>query len=1150
MNALVEYFVSRSIFVNILTVLLIVMGAFTALTMNREAFPNINFDIVSVNTIYPGASAEEIELQITKPLEDSIKEVDGIKEYRSASIENRSGIAITIDPDVDDSQKVVDDIRAAVDRTEDLPEDSEKPIITEITTARQPVIELNLARTKKDGKFILDEKQLRDLARILEERLRDMKGVARINRRGWREREIQVNVNPRLMERYYLSAEMVIAAIQNRNINLPGGKIEHKGRESIVRTVGKFKNKKDVENVVVRSNDIGQAVRIKQIASVKDYFEDSLYIDKADGLPSITLIVVKRQSADAIKVVDKTRALVKDFLKDSGEGVQISEANDLSFFVRRRLKVLISNATTGLALVILSLFVFLGWRTALMATLGIPIALGMTFVAMLQIGMTMNLIAMFGIILVIGIVVDDAIIVCENVYRYIEEGHSPFDATVKGTREVIAPVMATITTTIAAFGPMLFMTGIFGKFIWSIPMVVILALISSFLESFFILPSHLYDINKWSRPKAKEPGKESGPFVRFREKIYIPALSWSLNHRLIIIPIFIVVLVGSVMAQGIFGRFVLFPAAIDAFQIRVTAPREYTKEETEKFTRAVEWELSKHTREDLSKNPKVQPSQQDLKNYITRVGIHQQDANDPFTRRGSQYAQVTVYLTPEQDRDRKTAEIINGLRSRLKWMLNEEALKKLEEREQKERDKRKEKGQAPAATANIASVSIQNTDPAISAEKYPELKGRLANLEFLKVQGGPPTGRPVAIQITGDNFDTLREIGDKYMKLMEGIEGVVDINNSLVDGKDEIRFKVKERLAAQTGVSERQVATALTIAFQGVEATTIKQADEEISVRVRFDEKYRTPGGWRNIAMMNSFGNLIPLSTLVNREQGKSISAINHYQGRRQLSVSADVEPPMTSQEANTLIEKLAKDIPGQYKGYNIKYGGEFEDTQESMASLGRAFIVGITIIFMILCSLFRSFFQPLVVLAAIPFAIIGVIIAFLAHGEPLSFLGFMGVIGLSGVVVNDSIVLVDFANHIRDDNPDMSINEIVIKAASLRLRAVTLTTLTTVLGLLPTAYGIGGYDPFLVPMALSFAWGLLFATFLTLLLVPLLYKGAHNIRILLKGGSGRTEEIVHDEDIMPIKEPDEIEADLYGDRGASTSGQYGINGGIKVDGE
>ncbi|MBZ0212395.1 MAG: efflux RND transporter permease subunit, partial [Nitrospirae bacterium] len=343
----------------------------------------------------------------------------------------------------------------------------------------------------------------------------------------------------------------------------------------------------------------------------------------------------------------------------------------------------------------------------------------------------------------------------------------------------------------------------------------------------------------------------------------------------------------------------------------------------------------------------------------------------------------------------------------------------------------------------------------------------------------------------------LKKIGEEYKAVLAKIDGVTDIEFDLQPGKDEIRLTVNESLAAQAGLSVTQVAAAVNTAFDGNVATKIKRLTEEVDVRVRFADQFRhSPGMLDLIQVQNMQGYLVPVSRMAGFERGQGVVALNHLDGNRLLTVSAGVNEKKTnSRQANLKAAVMAKDIIAKYPGYGVQFGGENKDTEESMASLGRAFAVGLIIIFLILASLFRSLIQPVIVVAAIPFSLIGVVLAFLSHGHPFSFLAMMGVIGLAGVVVNDSIVLVDFANKIRDENPEMHIDQVVLDAGALRLRAVLLTTITTVLGLLPTAYGIGGKDPFLVPMALAFAWGLAFATFLTLIVVPILYKSEYQFK-------------------------------------------------------
>ncbi|MGE8898640.1 efflux RND transporter permease subunit [Leptospira interrogans] len=1069
MKSLVEFFLSKSIFVNLLTFLVILIGGFTAVKMNREAFPNINFDIVSVVTVFPGASPSEMEKLVTKPLEEAIQEVDGIKEFRSASIENRSGIVITLDPDSKNTQKVVDDIKSAIDRVEDLPEEAEDPIVTEITTSRQPVIEINISLKSNDSS-IEAEKHLKAQAKIVEQALEDIPGVARISKRGWRDTEMQVDIDPVAMFSKYLTSQDIIFALKNRNINFPGGNIAGNQKEVILRTIGEFNSPKEIETVHVRSNEVGNSIRLDNVARVTEGLKEAEYLDKVNGKKTIALTVIKREKADAILVVDEAKKIIEEFKKNSKNEFEYAFVNDLSKYIRRRLGVLLSNAIGGLILVTASLFLFLGWRVALMTALGIPVSFGATFVIMDYLGLTLNLISMFGLIIVVGILVDDAIIICENVYRYMEEGMPAYEAALKGTSEVIDPVTATVTTTVAAFAPMLFMTGIFGKFIYSIPLVVIIALLASLSEAFFILPSHLYDINK-HKFHSGEIKEESGWFYKLKVNYYLPLLKFALKHRLQIFIYLFAMLVGSFALFAVFGRFKLFPGSVDVFQIKLTGQTGISLQEMEKFTHALETELAKISKEEIE-------------NYVTRVGIIQKDPNDPFTKRGKHYAQVLVYMTPEENRKRGTDTIISEIREKTIWLLNEKSVKTLEETRKKEAEKKKEEYKP----FNLEKFPVE----------FSRFKGQLLALDFEKLAGGPPVGKPVAIEIRGDDYDTLIRIGEEYKSVMAKVPGVTDIGDDFNEGKDEIRIKVNESLASTAGVSVFKVAQAINTAFQGTVATKIKRADEEVEVKVRFPEEVRKSiGSLNNIFVSNQLGKLIPVSRLINYVREPGFANINHLDGKRLLTVTANLDEIKTdTRRANAEIAKLSKGIIDKYPGYRMRFGGENKDTEESLASLGRAFLVAFIIIFMILASLFRSLIQPVIVVSSIPFSLIGVILAFVLHGEYFGFLAFLGIVGLAGVVVNDSIVLVDFANQLKLEKPGEDIDSILVETGLLRLRPVVLTTVTTVLGLLPTAYGIGGKDPFLVPMALAFGWGLAFSSFLTLVAVPVLYKTVHNVQL------------------------------------------------------
>jgi multidrug efflux pump subunit AcrB len=1057
MIAIIEFFLRRSIFGNILTVILIGWGIYVGLTINREAFPNIDFDIVLVTTVFPGASPEEVEKLITNPIEDQLKSVEGIKEIRSSSIENRSGITVIIDPDTKNPRKVVEDIRSAVDRVTDLPADVDKPLVLEITSSLTPVIEVSLFADENK----IDYRTLREQAEILENALKQIDGVARIDRRGWLNREYIVKLDPIKIKNNYVGIEQILAGLKQRNINFPGGEVIINGASQVLRTVGELLEPKDVENFFIRSNELGQGIRIRDVGKVVDGFEEPLYIYRTNGKIAINLIVLKKEKGDIIRVVEEVKKVANNYKQKLPEGIEVEFINDLSYYVKRRLNVLFNNAIGGFILVVGSLFFFMGWRTALMVALGIPVSLGAALIIFNALGVTLNLISMVGMIIVVGILVDDAIVVSENFYRYLEEGYSTLEAAIKGTSEVVAPVFASVITTIVSFAPLLFVTGIFGKFLFTIPLVVIITLSASLFESFFILPSHLYDINKYASHENEIKG-ESGYFYRFRKKIYEPALAWVINHRWQTLIALVVLFITSIVLQVTVGKFKLFTGAIEAFIIKMKADPSTPLEDMDRFNQYI------------SKYVETLPKEE-IENFRTATGIVQQNPNDPFTKRGSNYAMAIIYLTPENKRKRSGEEIVNQVREEISWLLD-------------------------SKFKDNANLKQNPYKPKIFPE-FMNLSGKLENLQVDLLRGGPPTGKPVAIEIRGKDYDVLEKIGEEFKERLAKIKGVKNIDDDHELGKKEIHLKIDELTAAITGVSVENIALAVNTAFRGTAPTTIKKGTEEIDVRVRFDDSYhKNIKTINHIYVLNRMGQLIPIKPLVKFETKQGYVALNHIDADRSLIVLADIdEKTTTSAQVNKEIQKFMNQIIEKYPGYTVKLGGENKDTEESLESLRKALIVGVIVNFLILSSLFGSILLPFTILMTIPFAIIGVILAFIAHGQPISFLALVGFVGLSGVVVNDAIVMIDFAQSLRKNNPNMSIEEVALNAGSMRLRAVILTTLTTVLGLLPTAYGIGGSDPFLVPLALAFAWGLMFSTLLTLFIIPVLYIKAVNFTIFIK---------------------------------------------------
>ncbi|MCP4129472.1 MAG: efflux RND transporter permease subunit [bacterium] len=1023
MKKIVTYFAERSLLVNLFTVALLITGIVFIANAKREAFPNIDFDYVLIRTVYPGATAEDIEKHITIPLEKELREVDGLKELSSYSIEAISVIAIQLDPDLDNKDKTINDIKNAVDKAADIPEESEDPIIEEISMKMSPVLEISIIN-KNGIKNDKDEFELRKYAKMLENRLLEVKGVAKVKKIGYREREIIVEVNPRLLDVYHVAINEVILALSLKNINFPGGIVKSPKGEIVIRTIGEVRNAKEVKDILIRANDTGNLVRIRDVAKVKDSFESERYINKTKSRKSIMLTVLKKESVDIITLVEKLNAETTRFKGILPRNYELFTFNDMSFLVKRRLQVLINNGIVGFILVILSLLISLGWRISLVTALGIPIAFFGTFIWMAHQDISINLMSMFGLIMVLGMIVDDAIIVAENVYRHLEDGEDVKKAVIDGTTEVITPVLGTVLTTIAAFSPLMFMSGIMGKFMWTLPAIVSVALVASWLECMFILPSHIEDVERRKKSSSSKIKKER-KLLKFFQTQYKNILRGIIRFRYLFIFFIFLVFTGTILFAKYNVKFILFPkGAIEIAVIRAEAPIGTTVKKMSKQLGKIERVLGELPEKEL-----------DI--FTTRAGIIEEAPGDPNTKRGSNYGIIMVYLTPSQERERTAIEIIDGVR-----------------------------------------------------EKCAPFAKEFDKLEFKFVEHGPPVGKAINVTIKGDNFATLETIAKKYKDHLSKIKGLKDVKDNFEKGKDELRVFVREKPAAVTGITVFDIATTIRSCYEGTVSTTIKKTDEEIDIRVIFPEKMRESlGSMKTIKIANKMGNLVPLSSVARFERTKGIPLINRKGWRRVISVTADIDEHAKGISSlsinNAMIKKFAH-IEKSYPGYTVSYEGEFKDTEESMADLMRSFLIAALIIYIILVSLFKSLGHPAIIMGVIPLTSIGVIWAFFFHGMSLSFMATMGIVGLTGVVINDSIVLVDFITKARKRG--LSPEEASLHAGVTRLRPVFLTTITTFFGLVPTAYGIGGFDPFLKPMAIALSWGLIFGTLITLLVIPTIY--------------------------------------------------------------
>lgn len=1035
MKRIIKYFAEQSLLVNIVSAGLVIAGILFIFTAQREAFPRIDFDYVIITTIYPGATAEDVEKHITIPIETKMKEIDGIDEINGTSLEARSSIAIKVDPDARDKDKTINDIKDALDKVTDLPDDAEDPEFVELNTAMTPVVEISLIN-KNGIRSDADEFELRKYAKMLEDRFLEINGVGKVDKKGYREREMIVEISPQKLDHLYIAVNEVVSSLARKNLNFPGGIIKTDNGEFLIRTIGEVNSTDDISKILIRANDTGFWVRIGDIASVKNSFEEETIINKTRGEKSVTLTVIKKESADIINTVDDVRVEIDRFKKILPDNYEISEFNDMSYYVKRRLNVLVNNGIMGFILVATCLFFTLGWRIALVTALGIPFAMFATFIWMGTADISINLMSMFGLIMVLGMLVDDAIVVAENIYRHLEEGDSVKDSVINGTLEVITPVAGTVLTTIVAFSPLMFMKGIMGKFIWMLPAVVIVSLLASWIECMFILPSHIYELEKNNKLHSLPASDKEGKIFKKFKVRYSAMLTFVLTHRYKAMLVITVFFFSTLLFAGKFMKLILFPpGGIEVLTIKAEAPTGVGVNDMSLRLKKIE--------ERITALPKGE-----LDTFTTKAGIIQENPSDPYTKRGSNYGIIMVYLTPFNKRERDASVILDSLR-----------------------------------------------------KSSSDITGEFTKLEFAMVKTGPPVGKPVSIAIKGDDFEVMKKISGEYKNYLSEIKGLKDIKDDYEDFKSELRVYVDEKTAAKAGITVFDIATTIRTCFEGTVATTIKKTDEEIDIRVIFPEEMRKNlSSIRDVKIANRSGNLIPITKVVRFDDASSgISVIKRKDWRRLINVTAEIDEnakKVTSVYVNQLLRQKFAGIDEKYPGYTVSYEGEFKDTSDSMTSLLKSFIVAALAIYIILVWIFKSMTHPFIIMGVIPLTVTGIVWIFFFHGMPISFMAMMGLVGLTGVVVNDSIVMVDFIIVRRSQGlPPL---EAALDAAPKRLRAIYLTTITTFLGLVPTAYGIGGYDPFLVPMAISLSWGLAFGTMITLFATPILYVAFADARLLL----------------------------------------------------
>ena len=1039
MKGIIAWFAKNHVAANLLMVFLLLAGAVTGLTMKLEIFPETSLDRIDITMAYPGASPDEVEEAIVRRIEENVAGLAGIKRIDSEAREGEGSVSIEVMKDWD-LKKLLDEVKAEVDRITTFPEESEEPVVREVTRRTQVI---NVA-VYGDA----PEPTIKYLTEEIKDDITNLPGITYAELSGVRRGEIHIEVSEQTLRRYGLTLGEVAEVVRRASLDLPAGRVKTSGGEILVRTKGRRYHASDYQDVAVIARADGTKVTLGQIARLKDGFEDVDLSTRFQGKLSGVIEVYRVADQNALTVADTVKRYIEEIRPTLPAGVDIDFYQDRSKILRSRIDLLLRNMGIGLILVSILLGVFLDLRLAFWVTLGIPISFAAGLWVLPRFDVSINMISLFAFITVLGIVVDDAIIVGENIFRKQDEGVKGFDGAVKGALEVGRPVIFAVLTTVVAFWPLLLGTGTMGKVMRNIPIVVIMVLLGSLLESLLILPAHL----SRSKHAADRDSKKEKRMARWLNWVikgpYAKLVDLCVRWRYATVALGIAMLL---VTWGIWSggwiKFTLFPKVeSDLLICSLTMPAGTPVERTTEIVTRLE-RSAKATLADMDKKrPRDAPPL--FKRSIATVGRHS-GGRGPMAKgpmAGSHLAEVRIELLEGEIRDVSASTLATLWRKKVGFVADAEAI-----------------------TFQSALFSA---------------------------------GNPVEVHLSLEDHDQLLAAADKLKDELKGYPGIFDVSDSFFPGKKELQLKLKLP-ARSLGLTLDDLARQVRHAFYGAEALRLQRDQDEVKVMVLYPESERRSLGYvEEMRIRAPDGSEVPFSQVAEVKMEQGYASIQRAQRLRVIKVTADVDETVANanEVRMDLESRFLPQLRSSYPGLRYSIEGEGKEQKESLADVVRGFGIALFCIYALLAIPFRSFTQPFVVMSAIPFGLVGAAFGHLIMGHNLSLLSLFGIVGLAGVVVNDSLVLIDATNRIRNQGRDA--HDAVTRAGALRFRAIILTSLTTFAGLTPMLMERSLQAQFLIPMAISLGFGVLFATGITLLLVPSLYmilEDVHNLLANLK---------------------------------------------------
>ncbi len=1080
MKRVVAWAITNAPGMNVLMLALMLIGATCLGFMRREVFPAFELEIVLVTVPYPGATPKDTEEAICQKIEEAIRSIDGIKKVTAVAQEGSGFVIAELRADVADVQKVMSEIDREIDRIPSFPDLAEDPQIQQITF-REAAIRIGIVGPNERSREA--EIKLREVAEEIRDDVLMLSAVSSASIMGTRPYQIDVEIPENTLRSYGLSLDQVAAIIRSRNIELPGGQLKSEGQEVLLRAKNKGRIGEEIGNLPLVTQPGGVVLTVNDLGKVRDEFQDVTAVSEINGEPAMVVNVERTKQEDLLALVDMVREYVDQ--KELPPGYRFVIWGDSSTEVRGRLSLLLRNGFQGLILVFLVLTLFLEMRLAFWVALGIPISILGAGAALAWGDQTLNMLSLFSFLVALGIVVDDAIVIGENIYAHIQMDKPLVQAAIDGTVEVVPSVTASVTTTVIAFAPMFFVSGVMGKFMAVIPFAVIAMLVISLWESIFVLPCHLAHKHTGFFKFASiilYPFRPIGIALQYLsarsglvlqwccQNLYLPALRFSLKHRAV--PIAAAIAMFAITAGMIRGGVVpsiLFPKSDNNnLQATITFPDGTPAATTNAATRKMEEALRVVSRQIGQERAErtgqsiesIYPYESDKVQGPVRLTYRdvgtQSDLQNPAGGgdSGSHVGQIFAELFDTEIRDIHSDKILSM------W--------------------REEAGEFPGAErVTYGSVGVG------------------------------PGGKPIEFKLlaTGDNVDQLLAATEAIKKRLGEFSGVFDIADDNTPGKWEFQLRVKDS-ALSTGVTEQELGQTVRNSYFGAEVMRLQRGRHEVKLMVRYPENERNSlVDFREIKVRTADGTERPITELAEIQLNRGFSEINRVDQMRSVTITADLDE--TQANADLIIQELQKSfVPALtasehpteqeqkliaeaglaewYPGVSVRWEGQREQSKESVGSLAAGFGVAIIAMFVLLVLQFRSYVQPLLILAIVPFGMIGAVWGHALLGLPLTLFSMFGLVALSGVVINDSIVLIDFINvRVRDGVP---VRTALLEAGERRFRPIMLTSMTTIAGLIPLMTERSFQAQLMIPMAASLAFGLMLATFLVLLLIPVFY--------------------------------------------------------------